>query len=118
MLTMYNTSSFCTGSILDVFGLLGIVVTIIKVAIPIILIIMGMLDMGKAVTAGKDDEIKKQLKIFLIRAIAAILVFFIPAIVGVIMQTVNTTFAGQDLEACGYDACIAKVTGVHGKCTK
>ena len=104
---------FCANTA-GLWGLLGIAVTAIKVAIPIILIVMGMLDMGKAVTSGKDDEIKKQLKVFLFRAVAAVLVFFIPSIVGMIMQAVNTATAanGSASDACGYAACINNVTGI------
>ena len=35
------------------------VIPIIQIGIPIVLIIYGMIDLGKAVVAGKDDEIKK-----------------------------------------------------------
>ena len=38
------------------------VIPIIQIGIPILLIIFGMLDLGKAVVAGKEDEIKKTLK--------------------------------------------------------
>jgi len=107
-----EASSFCeaTGGL---FSLLGIAITAIKVVIPIILIVMGMLDMGKAVTSGKDDEIKKQLMVFLKRAIAAILVFFVPTIVGLIMQMVNDATSE---DTCGYETCIESITGVNGKC--
>ena len=102
------------------WGLLGIAVTAIKVVIPIILIVLGMLDMGKAVTSGKDDEIKKQLKVFLFRAVAAVLVFFIPSIVGLIMQTVNKSLSKDgDIKAegtCGYSECIQNVTGISSSC--
>ena len=112
----FNAGTFCgQEAVQNVFGLLGIVVTAIKVAIPIILIVFGMLDMGKAVTSGKDDEIKKQLMAFIRRAIAAVLVFFIPSIVGLILQTVNSAVTADDI--CGYDQCVQKVTGVSGKCS-
>ena len=110
-----EASTFCSNEgVLTLFSILGIGVTAIKIAIPIILIIMGMLDMGKAVTSGKDDEIKKELVVFLKRAIAAILVFFIPSLVGLIMQIVNNSLT--DSNACGYSQCVSKLTGVGGKC--
>ncbi|MBR1416315.1 MAG: hypothetical protein IJ572_00665 [Bacilli bacterium] len=99
----------------SLFSLLGVAVTAIKIAIPIILIVFGMLDMGKAVTSGKDDEIKKELKSFLTRAIAAVLVFFVPTIVGLLMQMVNQSLT--DANACGYSRCVSSITGVSGKCS-
>ena len=94
-----GAAEFCNKTS-DLLGLLGIAITIIKIVIPIILIIFGMLDMGKAVTAGKDDEIKKQAIIFLKRAIAAVLVFFVPSIVGLIMSAANSNNANGANDYC------------------
>lgn len=66
--------------------------TIIKIAIPLILILMGMLDLGKAVISQKEDEIKKNQGIFVKRLIAAALVFFVFAIVQLLVGIV----AGDD----------------------
>ena len=61
------------------------IVTIIQIGVPLILIIMGMLDLGKAVMAQKEDEIKKGQQTFIKRVIAAILVFFVVAITQLII---------------------------------
>ena len=45
------------------------IVTIIKIVIPIILIVLGLLDLGKATIAQKDDEIKKAQMTFIKRII-------------------------------------------------
>ena len=108
-----DAANFCK-STEPIWQLLGIWITIIKVVIPIVLIVLGMLDIGKAVTAGKDDEIKKQAMSFLRRAIAAIIVFFVPTIVGMIMQMVNTT-TGEN--TCGYGLCIGAATGLKANCS-
>lgn len=57
-----------------------LVVRFIQVVVPILLIVWGMLDLGKAVMAQKEDEIKKGQQTFIKRVIAAIIVFFIVAI--------------------------------------
>lgn len=78
MLGAFN--NFCS----EMSGLLkivGIVLTIFKVAIPIIIIIFGIIDLGKAVTASKDDEIKKALKQLMYRLAAGIMIFFIPTLI-------------------------------------
>ena len=106
----FNAETFCRNTA-SLWGLLGIAVVAIKIVIPIALIIFGMLDMGKAVTSGKDDEIKKQLMSFLRRAIAAVLVFFVPTIVGMLMTTVNDAASAQD--TCGWAECINKATGTE-----
>ncbi len=65
------------------------VVTLIKVGVPIILIVLGMIDMGKAVASQKEDEIKKGQKILISRCIAAGIVFFVVAIVQLLVSIVS-----------------------------
>ena len=119
MLIFDEAAIFCDNTA-GLFSILGIFVTAIKIFIPLALIVFGMLDMGRAVTNGKEDEIKKSLMTFIRRAIAAVVVFFIPTIVGMLMQLVNNSLkTGDDVEdACGYDKCIKNVTNVGGKCSK
>lgn len=57
------------------------VIPIIQIGIPILLIIFGMLDLGKAVVAGKEDEIKKNQQLLVKRAISAVAVFFVTTLV-------------------------------------
>ena len=113
--TSGTTSEFDATQVCDttsgLWGLLGIAIVAIKVVIPIVLIVFGMLDMGKAVTSGKDDEIKKQLMSFMRRAIAAVLVFFVPTIVGMLMQIVNDATTNGAEGNCGWAECIQYATG-------
>lgn len=86
---MINVLS-CSGA-LDVEGIdaiaqvTSLLVMIIKIGVPILLIIFGMLDFGKAVMAQKEDEIKKGQQTFIKRAIAAALVFFVVSIVELVV---------------------------------
>ena len=58
----------------------------IQVGVPLLLIFFGMLDLGKAVMAQKEDEIKKGQATFFKRLIAAILVFFVITIVKLVVS--------------------------------
>lgn len=64
-------------------------VTIIKIVVPILLIIFGMIDLVKAVTAGKEDEIKKAQTVFIRRLVMGILVFFVVVIVQMLVSFVS-----------------------------
>ena len=68
--------------------IIGLAVTLIQIIVPILLIIWGMLDLGKAVMAQKDDEIKKGQQTFIKRLIAAAIVFFVIAIVKMLISFV------------------------------
>jgi len=53
--------TFCTET-QSVWKLVGNILGVFKIVIPILVIIFGMIDLGKAVVASKDDEIKKAAK--------------------------------------------------------
>ncbi len=80
---MFNVLATCMGVEIPniIPNITSLVVDIIKMVVPFMLIVMGMLDLGKAVIASKEDEIKKAQSLFIKRIIAAVLVFFIVAIV-------------------------------------
>ncbi len=67
------------------------IIRIIQIAVPIILVVLGMIDFLKALMAQKEDEIKKGQQIFIKRAIAAIIVFFVIAIVKFVISAVAGT---------------------------
>lgn len=62
-----------------------LIIQLIQFGVPLLLIIFGMLDLGKAVIASKEDEIKKGQQMFIKRIIAAVIVFFVIAIVKLIV---------------------------------
>lgn len=66
-------------------------IPVIQIGIPIILIILGMLDLGKAVIASKEDEIKSAQKLLIKRAIYAVAIFFIVLIVTAVFNLVGST---------------------------
>lgn len=86
------TATDCGGVCLPnaLLSIIRIIVNIIKIGVPVILIILGMIDMGKAVASQKDDEIKKGQKILISRCIAAGIVFFVVAIVQLMMSIIDS----------------------------
>ena len=56
------------------------VVVALQIAVPVLLVIFGMIDLIKAIVAGKEDEIKKAQGVFVRRLITGALVFFVFAI--------------------------------------
>ena len=53
---------------------------LIEIAVPVLLVIMGTIDLFKGITAQKEDEMVKGRKLFIKRLIAGALVFFVIAI--------------------------------------
>ena len=73
----------------QIWQILGWVLWVFKIVIPILIIVFGMLDLGKAVVASKDDEIKKAIKSLAMRAVSGIVIFFIPTLVATIFKLVD-----------------------------
>ena len=67
------------------------VIPLIQIGIPIILIVLGMLDVGKAVMASKEDEIKSAQKLLIKRAIYAVAIFFVVFIVQVVFGLIDNS---------------------------
>lgn len=72
-----------------------------KILVPIILILLGMLDFGKAVIASKEDQMKKAQETFVKRIIAAVAIFFIPVLVDLLMELADIVWAGTGYSSCG-----------------
>lgn len=80
-------TDWCTGTeIATIQTLVSTVILIIQIAIPLLLIIFGMLDLGKAVVASKEDDIKKGQQMFIKRLISAALVFLVIFIVKILIS--------------------------------
>ena len=86
-----------------------LIVSMVKVIIPIILIAFGMIDLAKAVMSN-DDKVMKEAQTKLIkRIIYAVIIFFVVAIVQFVFSTLaqagsdandQTTVDGNDISGC------------------
>ncbi len=90
-----GAESICDG-LEPVLRIVGIVVWGIRVVVPIILIVIGMIDLAKAVTEKSEDEIKKAQQKLVKRAIAAVLVFLVVSLVSLVMTIVGS----KEYEEC------------------
>ncbi len=84
-----GAESICEG-LEPVLRIVGIVVWGIRVVVPIILIVIGMIDLAKAVTEKSEDKIKEAQQKLVKRAIAAVLVFLVVSLVSVVMTVVGS----------------------------
>ena len=84
------------------------------IAIPIILVVLGMLDLGKAVVSNDEKEIKSATKMLTKRAIFAVSIFFVIAIV----QLVFSLFAssGNDDKVGDWKSCLDCLTHNNATC--
>lgn len=81
-------------------ALISLLVNLLKIATPIILIFISIITLVKAMAAQKEDEIKKATSSLIKKIIAAVLVFFVVAIVQFIVSVV-----AED-EYTGFENCL------------
>ena len=75
--------------ILSIFRIVNTVMTIIKIAVPILLIVSLMISYTSAVRNNDADALNKANKNAVPKIIAALLVFFIPSFVNTLAHTVS-----------------------------
>lgn len=85
----------------DLIDKINSYLNIVKIAIPIIVIAFGIIDFSKAVFAGEEDTMKESQKKFIKRLGIAILIFFVPTIVNLILQLANKVWPKISKNSCG-----------------
>ena len=76
------------------------VLPIIQIGIPIILILLGTIDLGKAVIASDEKEVKAAQSRLIKRCIYAVAIFFIVTLVTLVMNLIGKA---QDNNASNYN---------------
>ena len=85
------------------------VVLVFQIAIPILLIILGMLDLGKAVTSNDEKQMKEAQKLLIKRIVFAVLIFFVVALVKFVFGMLSN--AGDKTNATSCIDCF-----ISGRC--
>ena len=80
--------------------IVSILYNVIQVAVPVLLVIMGMFDFAKAMSAGKEEDIKKNQKLFIKRLISGILIFCVFVIVKFIVSIVADSSSVMECADC------------------
>ena len=57
-----------------------------RIIVPALVIVLGMIDLAKAVIASKEDEMKKAQATMIKRIIVGVVIFFVPIIIKAILQ--------------------------------
>ena len=71
------------------FQIVGYGMFFLKIVAPIILIIMSVIEISKAIVSNDDNAIKTSVGTMVKRAIAAVVIFFIPTIIAFVFRAVD-----------------------------
>ena len=105
LLDMVSCGSNASGDALLVMdsmipNLVSTIINLIKIVVPILLVVFGMLDLGKAVMAQQEDEIKKGQQTFVKRLIAAVIVFLVVFVVQIVLGLVAPQGENANVWSC------------------
>ena len=90
------------GGLLPLVKVIVAVIKLVMVIIPVALIVYGTIDLGKAVIASDEKEVKSAQSRLIKRMIYAALIFFVPMLVGVVMNLVS---AGGEGDTTSWSNC-------------
>lgn len=96
---------FCSQTA-DLWQMVGYGVMIAKIVIPVMLILIGIVTLGKAVISTDEKEIKKSINQLLKKFVLAVCILFIPAIVNAVFGLIS----GFDDVKADYLVCQKCVT--------
>ena len=74
----------------------------VRIIVPILIIVLGLFDFGKAVIASKVDEMKKAQLTFTKRVLIGVVVFLVPVVVDIIMGLADVLWQGMGYTICEF----------------
>ena len=80
------------------------VMAYVRYIVPVLIILLGTLDIFKAVVASKEDEMKKAQKTLVKRVIIGIAIFLLPVLINAIMSLADMIW--ENYGSCGIDNII------------
>ena len=78
------------GEILETFSIVNTIVLIIKIVVPIILLVSGMITLLKAIKDKDENLLAEAKKSLITKCIAAIFIFFVPTFVNALVKAGST----------------------------
>lgn len=90
-----DTTSICNAIEPELANFIHNIITVLKILVPVLLVIFGMLDFGKGIIASKEDEIRKGQGIFIKRLVAALFVFLMISFSQLIVGIVDRETEGE-----------------------
>ena len=84
----------------NVIYIIGVALLIIRIMVPILLIVVGMIGLVKAMTQNSDADIKKELKKLVPKVIAVIIIFMLPSIIALLLGIMRKDSLWDEYSKC------------------
>ena len=85
-----SLETFCEQStVARTMKFIGMAFFILKILVPAVIIIMGIVNLFKIITSGKEDDAKKYAKIVVRNVLIGVVIFLVPGIINFVFTTVD-----------------------------
>lgn len=92
----------CDANVMKVFRIGGYVLIAVKIIVPILIIVFGMIDFTKAIVLNDQDQVKKSTMSLAKRAIAGIIIFFLPTLINTLFDFI---YEKTNTNVFNYESC-------------
>lgn len=96
-----------------VWQMVGKLIFILKILVPIIIIVLGTIDFGRAVISNDDKAVSKASKSLLTRIIIGVCIFFVPIIINIIFNMISGF--NEEMKK-DYTNCVTCLTNPYNGC--
>ncbi len=87
-------------------NILRIVIRLLQFSVPLILLVLGTVDMIKAVASNDEKTAKNSLDTFIKRLMYGVLVFLVPFLVRLVLNIINNNILkGSDVDSMNWLGC-------------
>lgn len=93
-----------------VWQLVGQLLALFKIVVPVMLILVGVITLGKAVISTDENEAKKGFSLLIKKFLVAVAIFFMPTIITALFTSVDNFNELKD----DYDVCRTCITSPNG----
>lgn len=91
--------------LLTILGVVRAAINVLVFVIPIILIVLGIVDLSKAVISSDEKKTKEAQKMFLTRVIYAVVIFLVPTIVSLLFNLLPDAVFGNEIDGYTWRDC-------------
>mgnify|MGYP003299239104 CR=1 FL=1 len=103
--------AFCDyGGVRRTFMIVGIIINIVKIVVPLIIVITGMIAFAKPIISGKTEDLTGNAMILFKKFIAGVAIFYLPTIINFALSL------NPDYDKTSYYACTECMNNPDG-CT-
>lgn len=99
-----------------ILQIVGWVLMVFKIGIPLIIIALGLFDLGKAAVSSKPEDMKKSITSLVWRLVGGIAIFFVPTLIMLVFGMVSGFSTQKD--NIDWNVCYKCIVNpMHSDCT-